>query len=69
MCVSKMQSRGVIPLAIVFNTVNPILAQGAALGDVPMLAGFDCDITTAIADGATVEVNPGTRTVTIIGQA
>ena len=65
----EMQSRGVIPLAIVFNTVNPILAQGAALGDVPMLAGFDCDITAAIADGATVEVNPGARTVTVIGQA
>lgn len=62
----EMQSRGVIPLAIVFNSVNPILAQGAALGDVPMLAGFDCDITAAIADGALVEVNPGLRTVRII---
>ena len=62
----EMQSRGVIPLAIVFNTVNPILAQGAALGDVPMLAGFDCDITAAIADGAMVEVNPEARTVTVI---
>ena len=27
----EMQSRGVIPLALVFNSVNPILAQGAAL--------------------------------------
>ena len=64
----EMQSRGVIPLAIVFNTVNPILAQGAALGDVPMLAGFDCDITAAIADGAMVEVNPAARTLTVIDQ-
>ena len=63
----EMQSRGVIPLAIVFNTVNPILAQGAALGDVPMLAGFDCDITTAIPDGAQVEVDPAARMVRIIG--
>ena len=63
----EMQSRGVIPLAIVFNTVNPILAQGAAFGDLPMLAGFDCDITTAIADGAQVEVDPAARTVRIIG--
>ena len=37
----EMTSRGVVPLALVFNSVNPILAQGAALGDVPMLAGFD----------------------------
>ena len=30
----EMKSRGIVPLAIVFNSVNPILAQGAALGDV-----------------------------------
>ena len=62
----EMQSRGVIPAAIVFNTVNPILAQGAALGDVPMLAGFDCDITAAIPDGAKVEVDPANKTIRII---
>ena len=63
----EMASRGVIPLAIVFNSVNPILAQGAAFGDVPMLAGFDVDITAAIANGAQVEVNPAARTVTVLG--
>ena len=62
----EMQSRGVIPAAIVFNTVNPILAQGAALGNVPMLAGFDCDITSMIADGAKVEVDPANKTIRII---
>ena len=62
----EMQSRGIIPLAIVFNTVNPILAQGAALGDVPMLAGFDEDITAAIADGAQLEINPAAKTVTVL---
>ena len=62
----EMASRGVIPLAIVFNSVNPILAQGAAFGDLTMLAGFDVDITAAIANGAQVEVNPAARTVTIL---
>ena len=62
----EMQSRGVIPAAIVFNTVNPILAQGAALGDVPMLAGFDCDITAMIPDGAKVEVDLANKTIRII---
>ena len=62
----EMQSRGIIPAAIVFNTVNPILAQGAALGDVPMLAGFDVDITAAIPDGAEVEVNPAAKTITLL---
>jgi len=54
----EMKSRGIVPLAIVLNSVNPILAQGAALGDVAMLAGFDEDITAAIQSGAEVEVDP-----------
>ena len=62
----EMASRGVIPLALVFNSVNPILAQGAALGDVPMLAGFDEDITAAIPTGAQVEVNPQANSISIL---
>lgn len=62
----EMQSRGIIPLALVFNSVNPILAQGAAFGDVAMLAGFDQDITAAVANGAEVEVNPEAGTLTVL---
>ena len=62
----EMQSRGIVPLAIVLNSVNPILAQGAALGDVPMLAGFDVDITAAVPDGAEVEVNPQMSLLTVV---
>lgn len=62
----EMQARGIVPLALVLNSVNPILAQGAALGDVPMLAGFDEDITAAIPHGAEVEVNPETRSISIL---
>jgi uncharacterized protein len=54
----EMTSRGVIPLALVLNSVNPILVQGAALAELPMLVGFDEDITAAIASGSEVEVNP-----------
>ena len=63
----EMQSRGIVPLALVLNSVNPILAQGAALGDVAMLAGFDQDITAAIPNGAEVEVNPRMSTLTLVG--
>jgi uncharacterized protein len=62
----EMKSRGIVPLAIVLNTVNPILAQGAALGDLPMLAGFDEDITAAVPDGAEVEINPQMKLLTIV---
>jgi predicted aconitase with swiveling domain len=63
----EMQSRGMAPLAFVFNSVNPILAQGAALGDMPMLAGFDEDITVAIPNGAELEVDPKLGVVTVVG--
>jgi len=62
----EMQARGVVPLALVLNSVNPILAQGAALGDVPMLAGFEDDITALVPHGAEVEVNPQTGVLSIL---
>ena len=62
----EMASRGVMPLAIVFNTVNPILAQGAAFGNLTMLAGFDVDITAEVPHGATVEIDPATRLLRVI---
>ena len=55
-----------MPLAIVLNSVNPILAQGAALGDVPLLAVFDEDITAAVPHDAEVEVNPVERILTVL---
>lgn len=63
----EMASRGMVPAAIVFNTVNPILAQGAAFAGIPMLAGFDVDITSLIPSGATVEVDPERRTLRVLG--
>ena len=62
----EMQSREKAPLAIVFNTVNPILAQGAALGDITMLAGFEEDITAAIPHGAQVEIDPEAKTLRVL---
>ena len=62
----EMASRGVVPLALVFNSVNPILAQGAAFGELTMLAGFDVDITSKIPHGATVEIDPATRTLKVL---
>jgi len=63
---NEMTSRGVIPLALVFNSVNPILVQGAALAGLPMLAGFDEDITAAVPHGSEVEVNPCGRALTVL---
>jgi predicted aconitase with swiveling domain len=62
----EMRSRNMAPAAIVFNTVNTILAQGAALGDVSMLAGFDDDITALIPHGAMVEIDPEARSIRVL---
>jgi uncharacterized protein len=62
----EMASRGIVPLGIVLNTVNPILAQGAAFGDLTLVAGFEGDITSLVPNGATVELDPAARSLKII---
>ena len=61
----EMAARGVVPLALVLNTVNPILVQGAAFGSVTMLVGFEGDITAKVPHGATVELDPAARTLRV----
>jgi hypothetical protein len=53
----EMAARGIVPLALVFNSVNPILVQGAAFANITMLAGFDVDITAEVPHGARVEID------------
>jgi len=62
----EMASRSKVPLAIVFNTVNPILVQGAAFGNITMLVGFDGDITALVPDGAQVELDPASKLLRIV---
>jgi len=62
----EMASRRVAPLALVFNSVNPILVQGAAFAELPMLAGFDGDITALIPNGAHVTIEPQKRVLRIL---
>jgi predicted aconitase with swiveling domain len=62
----EMASRGVVPLALVFNSVNPIIAQGAAFGDITLLAGFEGDITATVPQGAAVEIDPATRALRVL---
>lgn len=63
----EMKSRNLYPLAIIFNTVNPILAQGAAQAGITMLAGFSVDITEKIRSGARLRINPEQKTVELLG--
>ena len=63
---AEMRSRDKVPLAIVFNTINPILVQGAALGDITLMAGFDEDVTASVPHGARVEIDPAKKTLRVL---
>lgn len=54
----EMASRGITPLALLLNFANPIMAQGAAFGGVPLMDRFDGDVTALIRDGERVKVMP-----------
>ena len=62
----EMASRGVVPLGLVLNRVNPIMAQGAVFGGVTLLAGFEGDITRLVAHGAQIELDPAERRLEIL---
>ena len=62
----EMASRGVVPLALLFNRVNPILAQGAAFADMAMIDRFEGDVTRLIHTGDTLRVDPAAGVVEIL---
>jgi predicted aconitase with swiveling domain len=62
----EMKARGMVPLALVFNRVNPILAQGAAFGNVTMVDRFDGDVTDMIHTGDRLRIDPATGIVEIV---
>ena len=62
----EMASRGVIPLGLVLNSVNPIMAHGAVFGGVTLLAGFEEDVTGRVPQGARVELDPARRTLRLL---
>ena len=65
----EMKSRGVAPLAILFNSANTILAQGAALADLTMCDRFeDGDVTKLIQTGDELVVEPDKGTVAILSR-
>ena len=64
-----MRTTGVVPAALILNSVNPIMVQGAALADFTMLAGFEGDITALLRTGDEVEVDPDGKLVRVLKRA
>ena len=63
-----MAARGVVPRALIFNRVNPILAQGAAFGGVALVDRFDGDVTQLIRTGDVLRVDPAGGIVEILNR-
>jgi len=62
----EMKSRGMAPKALLLNSTNTILAQGAALAEMAMCDRFaDGDVTSLIFTGDDVEVDPGNGIVRV----
>ena len=66
----EMVERGITPKALVFNRVNPILAQGAAFGDLTLVDRFeDGDVTALFRTGDELLIEPQARRVTILNRS
>jgi uncharacterized protein len=65
-----MKERGIVPLALIFNRVNPILAQGAAFGGVAMVDRFAAgDVTDLFRTGDTLRLDPAAGLVEILNRS
>ena len=63
----EMVSRKLAPRAILFNRVNPILAQGGALADMALCDRFEeGDVTRLIQTGDRVKVHPALGLVSVV---
>jgi hypothetical protein len=61
-----MAARGLAPIALLLNFANPIMAQGAAFADLPLIDRFETDITAALRTGDQVALDPAAGTVTVV---
>lgn len=63
-----MAARGIVPRALIFNRVNPILAQGAAFGEIALVDRFAGDVTQMFRTGDELRVDPAAGTVEILNR-
>jgi len=63
-----MRARGIVPRALIFNRVNPILAQGAAFGGIALVDRFAGDVTELFRTGDMLHVDPAAGLVEILNR-
>ena len=63
-----MRARGIVPRALIFNRVNPILAQGAAFSGVALVDRFEGDVTALFRTGDMLRLDPAAGLVEILNR-
>jgi predicted aconitase with swiveling domain len=64
----EMASRGIVPKALIFNRVNPIVAQGAVFGNVALVDRFEGNVTALFRTGDTLRVDPAAGIVEVLNR-
>ena len=62
----EMVQKKMAPLALLLNDANPVMAQGAAFAQLPLIDRFKTDITVVIATGDRIAVEPAQGLVRIL---
>ena len=63
-----MKARGTVPRGLIFNRVNPILAQGAAFAGIALVDRFEGDVTALFRTGDTLRLDPAAGLVEILNR-
>ncbi len=65
----EMMARTIVPRALIFNRVNPILAQGAAFAGLALVDRFaDGDVTLMFRTGDELRIDPTAGVVEILSR-
>lgn len=64
----EMTARSIVPQGLIFNRVNPILAQGAAFANVALVDRFDGDVTLLFRSGDELRLAPAAGLVEILNR-
>jgi predicted aconitase with swiveling domain len=62
----EMSDRDMGPKALILNAANPIMAQGAAFANLPLIDRFDVDITSVVRTGERVAVDPASAQLKVV---
>ncbi len=64
----EMTARAIVPRGLIFNRVNPILAQGAAFASVALVDRFDGNVTQLFRTGDELRLDPAAGVVEILNR-